>query len=102
MSHLIEAYPPSGNSLIRHGAIAALCEKLLSIEYMDVAEQALNVLGRMSEHQASGVNILRGGGLMAVLQFLDFFALNVQRKAANTASNLVRAVPKVRPLHSSL
>lgn len=43
MSHLMEATPQAGSALTRYGAVPALCAKLLAIEYIDVAEVALNV-----------------------------------------------------------
>jgi len=37
--------------------------------------------------------LLKEGGLMAVLAYLDFFGIAVQRSAVITAANICRAVP---------
>jgi len=37
--------------------------------------------------------VLRAGGLMATLSFLDFFSIGVKRSAINTAANICRGVP---------
>ena len=43
LTYLIEALPSSAAMIVEKGAIGHFCEKLLSIEYMDVAEQTLQV-----------------------------------------------------------
>lgn len=40
---MMEALPSAAGSLIAHGAVPALTAKLLNIEYIDVAEQAIQV-----------------------------------------------------------
>ncbi|KAJ2571823.1 Ubiquitin fusion degradation protein 4, partial [Coemansia sp. RSA 1836] len=44
LSNLLEALPLAGGLLARLGAIDVLCSKLLAIEYIDLAEQALTTL----------------------------------------------------------
>lgn len=39
MTYLCDVYPRSSGFLVRHDAVPALCERLLAIEYVDVAEQ---------------------------------------------------------------
>ncbi|OQR81579.1 isocitrate dehydrogenase, partial [Thraustotheca clavata] len=74
--------------------VAILCEKLLNIEYMDVAEIALRMLERIANSQIKGVRaaILEENALVAVLQFVDFFPTDVQRGAGRTAALLTSAV----------
>lgn len=43
ISNLLEAMPTSVTSIVSHGAIRVLCQKLKSIQYIDLAEQALYV-----------------------------------------------------------
>lgn len=43
ISNLLDAMPTAVTSLVYHGAIGVLCQKLKSIEYIDLAEQALSV-----------------------------------------------------------
>lgn len=43
LTYLMEALPSASSSLVNHGAVAPLCAKLLSIEFIDLAEQAIQV-----------------------------------------------------------
>lgn len=43
ISNLLEAMPTAVTSVVFHGAIRVLCQKLKSIQYIDLAEQALYV-----------------------------------------------------------
>ncbi len=44
LSYMMEALHASGASIVTHQGVPLLCAKLLSIEYIDLAEQALQVL----------------------------------------------------------
>ncbi|KAJ1732388.1 Ubiquitin fusion degradation protein 4 [Coemansia biformis] len=88
--NLLEALPLSGPVLVRHDAIPVLCRKLLDIEYIDVAEQALSVLARLSEDFSA--EICEAGGMSACLMFLDFFATGTQRTALACATNCARSI----------
>jgi E3 ubiquitin-protein ligase TRIP12 len=68
----------------------AFCARLLNIEYIDLAEQSLQALDKLSnEHPAS---LLQQGGLTAVLSYLDFFPTGVQRVAVATAAKMCGAL----------
>eukprot|EP01119_Soliformovum_irregulare_P017715 TRINITY_DN5305_c3_g1_i1.p1 TRINITY_DN5305_c3_g1~~TRINITY_DN5305_c3_g1_i1.p1 ORF type:complete len:1262 (+),score=491.54 TRINITY_DN5305_c3_g1_i1:429-3788(+) len=87
----MEAAPAAAGSIASNGAVPILCAKLLSIEYIDLAEQAIQCLEKISyEHS---VSILRAGGLAAVLTFIDFFPIATQRICVNIAANICRQVP---------
>ncbi|KAJ1849632.1 Ubiquitin fusion degradation protein 4, partial [Coemansia sp. RSA 2708] len=90
LSNLLEALPLSGSTLLRHGAVDMLCGRLLDIEYIDVAEQALSVLARISRDFAA--RVCEAGGLSACLMFLDFFASSTQHTALTCAVNCARAI----------
>ena len=91
MCHMMDVLPSSPAALVHYEAIPLFCERLLSIEYIDLAEQALQALEKLShEHPLA---ILRAGGMLAVLQYVDFFATGVQRIAVSTAANLCRGLP---------
>ncbi|KAB8346105.1 hypothetical protein FH972_023153 [Carpinus fangiana] len=92
IANLMEALPSSTAAVVYNGAVPVLLQSLLSIQYMDLAEQALITLEKISaEFPAS---IVREGGLMACLSFLDFFATSVQRTAVTTAANCCRNIPE--------
>jgi E3 ubiquitin-protein ligase TRIP12 len=41
ITYICDVYPRSSNFLIRHDAVPALCQRLMAIEYSDVAEQVM-------------------------------------------------------------
>lgn len=43
LTYLADVMPSSCSIIVRHQAIPVLCEKMLKIEYIDVAEQSLQV-----------------------------------------------------------
>lgn len=88
IANMMEALPSSTANVVYSGAVPVLCEKLLEIHYIDVAEQALITLEKISVEFPS--LIVENGGLAACLQYLDFFATSNQRTAVTTAANCCR------------
>lgn len=43
ITFLADVLPSSCSSIVRHGAVPAFCARLLTIEYIDLAEQSLQV-----------------------------------------------------------
>jgi hypothetical protein len=91
--HLLDSFPGAGATFARYGVIPAACQKLANPDFIDIAELSQSILAKLSEHHASASLILKSGGLAAVLMLLDFFPVDVQRKAATTAANCVRYIP---------
>ncbi|KAK2079957.1 hypothetical protein QBZ16_002352 [Prototheca wickerhamii] len=90
LTFLADVSGPCAAAVVRHGAAPALVARLLSIEYIDLAEQALQAIQKLAaEHP--GV-VLRAGALPAVLAYVDFFPLGVQRAAVGTAAALCAAL----------
>jgi hypothetical protein len=99
LSNLFETLPPAinlclqSNSPIKSQLIEYVCDKLMNIEYIDVAEQALLTLNKLSKERP--IPILKSGlALSSILQFLQFFPINLQRTGLQTASNLVQSIPR--------
>ncbi|KAF8637626.1 hypothetical protein AX17_002695 [Amanita inopinata Kibby_2008] len=90
LANLMEALPGVAHTVVYHGAIPVLCSKLIEISYIDLAEQTLSTLEKISEEYPSA--IVREGGLAALLNYLDFFSIAVQRTALQAASNCCRNV----------
>eukprot|EP00245_Coleochaete_scutata_P015662 TRINITY_DN706_c0_g1_i1.p1 TRINITY_DN706_c0_g1~~TRINITY_DN706_c0_g1_i1.p1 ORF type:complete len:1941 (-),score=419.45 TRINITY_DN706_c0_g1_i1:667-6414(-) len=88
LTHLCDVLPSSCAAVVHYGAVPSFCARLLTIEYIDLAEQSLQALEKISHEHPSAV--LRAGGLMAVLSYLDFFSTGVQRVAVSTAANICR------------
>lgn len=64
LTFMADVMPASCGSIVRHGAVAAFCARLLTIEYIDLAEQSLQALEKLS-HEYSHY-LLENGGLLAV------------------------------------
>ncbi|KAI3838927.1 hypothetical protein MKX03_002703 [Papaver bracteatum] len=88
ITYLIDVLPASSGYLVRDDVVPALCERLMVIEYLDVAEQCLLVLEKISAYQPDVC--LRAGAIMAVLNFIDFFSSSVQRVAISTVINVCK------------
>ncbi|PIN19161.1 putative ubiquitin fusion degradation protein [Handroanthus impetiginosus] len=91
LTHLVEALPPSCAAVVHYGAIPCFVARLLTIEYVDLAEQSLQALKKISQEHPTAC--LRAGALMAVLSYLDFFSTGVQRVALSTAANMCKNLP---------
>ncbi|KAF5336718.1 hypothetical protein D9758_015081 [Tetrapyrgos nigripes] len=90
LANLMEALPGVAHTVVYHGAIPVLCSKLIEIAYIDLAEQTLSTMEKISEEFPS--SIVREGGLAALLNYLDFFSIAVQRTALQAASNCCRNI----------
>ncbi|GAB2267878.1 E3 ubiquitin-protein ligase upl3 [Dionaea muscipula] len=91
ITHLVDVLPSSCSAVVHYGAISCFCARLLTIEYMDLAEQSLQALKKISQEHPTAC--LRAGALMAVLSYLDFFSTGVQRVAVSTAANMCKKLP---------
>ncbi|KAK4481047.1 hypothetical protein RD792_011916 [Penstemon davidsonii] len=95
ITYLCDVNPRSSGFLARHDAVPALCQKLMVIEYLDVAEQCLQALEKISREQA--LACLQAGAIMAVLSYIDFFSTSVQRVALSTVVNVCKKLPPESP-----
>lgn len=93
LSNLIEALPSSILLIVQNDGTGVLIEKLLSIEYIDLAEQIISVLLKISMEYPSAV--IKANGLLACLQYIDFFNVHVQRNAVSIAANACKALGSV-------
>ncbi|KAK3941476.1 hypothetical protein QBC46DRAFT_382787 [Diplogelasinospora grovesii] len=92
LANLMEALPASTANVVYGGAVPVLCQKLIEISFIDLAEQALSTLEKISVEYPT--SIVREGGLGACLSYLDFFATGTQRVAVTTAANCCRNIPE--------
>ncbi|KAA8546106.1 hypothetical protein F0562_020443 [Nyssa sinensis] len=91
LTHLCDVLPSSCAAVVHYGAVLCFVARLLTIEYMDLAEQSLQALKKISQEHPTAC--LRAGALMAVLSYLDFFSTGVQRVALSTAANMCKKLP---------
>ncbi|CAL5207195.1 unnamed protein product [Lathyrus oleraceus] len=95
ITYICDLYPRSAGFLVRHDAVSALCQRLLMIEYQDVAEQCLQALEKISREQP--LACLQAGAIMAVLNYIDFFSTSIQRVALSTVVNICKKLPSESP-----
>ncbi len=86
LTQALEQVPSCGAAAVQTGGAEALVGKLLCIEYVDVAEQAIAALERLARVQP--LALLPCGGMGALLCFLDFFAVSVQRTALRAVAGV--------------
>ncbi|QDZ23116.1 E3 ubiquitin-protein ligase [Chloropicon primus] len=95
LTTLADLMPPrmAVAGMLRLGAADAFCAKLMCVEYIDVAEQSLQALEKITSAGEEHAGLcMRSGGVQAVLSFLDFFQTGVQRVAVKTAANMLACV----------
>lgn len=95
ITYFCDVHPRSSSFLVRHDAVPALCQRLMAIEYLDVAEQCLQALEKISREQP--LACLQSGAIMAVLNYIDFFSTIVQRVALSTVVNICKKLPSESP-----
>ncbi|WCJ34586.1 E3 ubiquitin-protein ligase UPL4 [Euphorbia peplus] len=95
LTYLCDVFPRASTFLVKHDAVPVLCQRLMAIEYLDVAEQCLQALEKISREQP--LVCLQGGAIMAVLSFIDFFSTSVQRVALSTVVNICKKLPTECP-----
>ncbi|KAI8073988.1 hypothetical protein BC940DRAFT_289711 [Gongronella butleri] len=92
IANLLDAMPSAVTHVVYHGGITVLCQKLKSIEYIDLAEQALSALEKVSAQLPRAVT--QEGGISAALMYFDFFSIHSQRTALRTAAACLRHMDK--------
>ncbi|KAF6134782.1 hypothetical protein GIB67_002183 [Kingdonia uniflora] len=91
ITYLCDALPRSSDILVRHNVVPTLCARLMVIEYLDIAEQCLQALEKISRDHS--VVCLQSGAIMAALNYIDFFCTSIQRVALSTVANICKKLP---------
>ncbi|CAO3599290.1 unnamed protein product [Absidia cylindrospora] len=92
ISNLMDVFPTAAPYMINHGVIEVLCDKLRSIQYIDLAEQALEALKEIAGQTPMAV--IQNDGLGATFMYFDFFNIYSQRTALQTATHCMRFINK--------
>lgn len=82
----MDIFPSAVNTIINHQGVAALSQKIQSLEYIDLAEKAIKALERISSEAANSV--LNNANLDIILNMMDFFELDVQICILKMVSNV--------------
>ncbi|XP_020102558.1 E3 ubiquitin-protein ligase UPL4-like [Ananas comosus] len=85
-----DASPDSAGAFVRRGVVPALCAHVASIKYMDLAEQCLRALEKISLERPE--KCLSAGIVPAVLKHFDFFSLSTQRVVVSIMSNVFSVI----------
>lgn len=72
----MDIFPNAVNTVINHGGVSALSQKIQNLEYIDLAEKAIKALERISTEAAGSV--LANANLDNILNMMDFFELDTQ------------------------
>ena len=91
LNYLLEANHSAIISFVKAGVISQLTSRLMSIEYIDVAEFAVKALEKISAEFPT--EVLREGFLNEIFGVLDFFEQNVQKRVLGIVLNISRAIP---------
>ncbi|CCD27402.1 putative ubiquitin-protein ligase UFD4 NDAI_0K02110 [Naumovozyma dairenensis CBS 421] len=83
--NLFEINPDTVSMAVHQDIIPILQNKLLEINFIDLAEQVLETLEFIS--RVHGRDILLSGKLSHYIQYFDFFTIHAQRKAIAIVSN---------------
>ncbi|GMH39269.1 hypothetical protein BSKO_07167 [Bryopsis sp. KO-2023] len=83
--------PSSCASMVRHGALPALCSRLMSgFEIIDVAEEAIRAFKYISQENPEAC--LDADGMCAVLCYLEFLSHHEQKDAVESAANMCKGL----------
>ena len=92
MTSMADILPNTRGAFVRAGALPTLCQKLFAIEYIDVAEQSLSALEKLTRGYY-GSKAAEAGALTAALAHLDFFGVGMQGVSMRMASNVCSEFP---------
>ena len=92
MTSMADILPNTRGAFVRNGALATLCQKLFAIEYIDVAEQSLSALEKLTRGYY-GAKAAEAGALTAALAHLDFFGVGMQGVSMQMAANVCAEFP---------
>ncbi|CAD7704724.1 unnamed protein product [Ostreobium quekettii] len=90
LRYLAENLPGSCRQMVQLGVVPALSASMLAIRFIDVAEESLSALFKISKEEPK--ICLQSGGMTAVLLHMEFLDSGMQRIAVEAAANMCRAV----------
>ena len=76
ITHILDIQPTTSKILVSNGGVDILCQKMHNFDYIDVAENAIKVLEKISSE--FGAVIVQAGGLEIMMNMIDFFVSSTQ------------------------
>jgi len=73
--HIVELIPESAIVLVNHNGVQILIDKITNIEYIDVAENCIKVIEKISVEHANV--IVENHAFSVLINYIDFFMLNI-------------------------
>ena len=90
LNHIMDSVPNSAGIVAASGGVPTICSKLMSFEYIDMAEHAIKALERLSYDNSTA--ILQEGAFTGLVNLLDFFDTNTQKRILTIAAVVARSV----------
>lgn len=91
LTHLMDALPNVANLVASTGGVSAICSKLTNIEFIDMAEHAIKALEKLSYE--NGPAILKEGAFASLMNMMEFFESEIQKKIIGVCINIARTLP---------
>lgn len=91
LTYMIDAIPMTAMSIVSGSGLGLLMERLRGIIDIEVTEQCLMCADKLVRGGVAHL-ILAAGGVEAMLSFVDFFGLSVQRRAWASVAEMCRKV----------
>ncbi|PWA03167.1 hypothetical protein BB558_000684 [Smittium angustum] len=90
IANLIEAQPGITSYLVDQNLVLALCNQLLQLQDIDIADQVLTTLEAISRDFPKA--IIDAGGMVAAMCYIDFFTTSSQRTALQIVTNSISGI----------
>lgn len=88
----VQYSPECARRLVESGLVPLITRQLFSVEYIDLAEDLIQIIQLLSKSGVHSKACLHADGIRAVLGFVDFFALSVQVNAFTAAAQMTTAL----------
>jgi hypothetical protein len=76
LRHILDHFPSGADSLVNNGGVIILCDKIQNLEYIDIAENSIRTLEKVSKNH--GEVLLKQGVLNILMNLIDFFVIPLQ------------------------
>lgn len=90
LTNILDAIPNISGLIVANGGISILSSKLTNFEFIDMAEHAIKTLEKISYEHASA--ILKEGAFGMMINTIDFFESEIQKKILTIAVNVTRTL----------